>query len=336
MSLKYVSLNNNNKLPNIGLGLWKLDPKTNVDTIYNAIKVGYRLFDGAVDYDNNVQLGIAVKKAIEDNLVKREELFIVSKLWNNHHAPKNVKPAVERMLKDLQMDYIDLVYIHFPLPFAEVDVNDDEHYPPGFFTPNQLEKGQEGKIQLENVPLYKTWEALEALYDPKKGIIRNLGLSNCQGVLIQDLLFGCKIKPQMLQIELHPYLPQWKLVEWCHMKDIHVTAYSSFGSQSFIELKSAKAENCENLLKHEKIKAIADKYEGATNSDVLLQWALQRGLFIIPKSNNIERVKNNLEFSKKFGNGLSSEDMDAIASLENGTRFNDPWEWNNMKFPTFI
>lgn len=154
--------------------------------------------------------------------------------------------------------------------------------------------------------------------------------------MIQDLLFGCKIKPQMLQIELHPYLPQWKLVEWCHMKDIHVTAYSSFGSQSFIELKSAKAENCENLLKHEKIKAIADKYEGTTNSDVLLQWALQRGLFIIPKSNNIERVKNNLEFSKKFGNGLSSEDMDAIASLENGTRFNDPWEWNNMKFPTFI
>jgi len=76
--------------------------------------------------------------------------------------------------------------------------------------------------------------------------------------------------------------------------------------------------------------------EGATNSDVLLQWALQRGLFIIPKSNNIERVKTNLEFSKKFKDGLSKEDLDVIASLENGTRFNDPWEWNNMKFPTFI
>lgn len=336
MPAEYITLNNDNKFANIGLGLWKLDPKTNVETIYNAIKLGYRVLDGAVDYDNTKELGIAVKKAIADKIVTREELFIVSKLWNNHHAPKNVRPAVEKILKDLDMDYLDLLYIHFPLPFKAVDVNDAEHYPPGFFTPNQLTKGQENIIELENVPLYKTWEALEALYHPTSGKIRNLGLSNCQGVLIQDLLFGCKVKPQFLQIEIHPYLPQWRLVEWCHLHNIQVTAYSTFGSQSFIELQSATAENCVNLLDHDLIKKIAAKYYGASNAEVLLQWAVQRKLCIIPKSNNVKRLESNLNFSSKFPNKLSDEDMEKIASLENGTRFNDPWDWNNMKFPTFI
>ena len=336
MPVEYISLNNNNKIPNVGLGLWKLNPESNVDTIYNAIKIGYRVLDGAVDYGNTKELGIAVKKAIEDKLVTREELFIVSKLWNNHHAPENVKPAIEKILKDLDLEYIDLIYIHFPLPFKAVDVNDKDHYPPGFFTPNQLQKGQENVIELENVPLHKTWESLEELYDPKNGIIRNLGLSNCQGVLIQDLLFGCKIKPQILQIEIHPYLPQWRLVEWCHLHDIAVTAYSSFGSQSFIELESAKAKSCVNLLEHPLIKEIASKYEGASNSDVLLQWAVQRKICVIPKSNNVKRLETNFHFIDKFPNGLSKEDLDKIATLENGTRFNDPWDWNDMKFPTFI
>ncbi|XBW34781.1 hypothetical protein QEN19_000347 [Hanseniaspora menglaensis] len=330
-----ITLNNNNKVPNVGLGIWKLDPASNTDTIYNAIKAGYRVIDGAVDYDNTKECGEAVNKAISDGIVTRDEIFVVSKLWNNYHAPKNVKPAVEKILADLQLDYIDLLYIHFPLPFSYVPV-ESEHYPPGFFTPNQKEKENKNIIELENVPLHKTWEAMEELYDPKKGIIRNLGLSNCQGVLIQDLLFGCKIKPQMLQIEIHPYLPQWRLVEWCHKHDIQVTAYSSFGSQSFIELGSDKAKKVTSLLDHEIIKKVASNYLDATSSDVLLQWAIQRKLLVIPKTNSLKRLPANLNFSNKFPQGLSVEDMDTIKGLENGIRFNDPWEWNNMKFPTFI
>ena len=110
-----VALNNGNKMPLVGLGCWKIPNETCSQQIYDAISVGYRVFDGAQDYGNEKEVGEGVRRAIKDGLVKREELFVVSKLWNSFHHPKNVKLALKRTLSDMGLDYLDLFYIHFPI-----------------------------------------------------------------------------------------------------------------------------------------------------------------------------------------------------------------------------
>lgn len=307
-------------MPSVGFGCWKVDNATCADTIYNAIKVGYRLFDGAEDYGNEKEVGEGINRAIDEGLVARDELFVVSKLWNSFHDPKNVEKALDRTLSDLKVDYLDLFLIHFPIAFKFVPF--EEKYPPGFYC------GDGDKFHYEDVPLIDTWRALEKLVE--KGKIRSIGISNFSGALIQDLLRGAKIKPAVLQIEHHPYLQQPRLIEYVQSQGIAITAYSSFGPQSFVELNHPRVKDVKPLFEHDVIKSVADKVK-KTPAQVLLRWATQRGLAVIPKSNNPDRLLSNLKVNDF---DLSQEDFQEISKLDIELRFNNPWDWD--KIPTFI
>lgn len=319
MDTNIVKLNNGIKIPQIGFGCWKLNPETCAEHIYEAVRAGYRLFDGAMDYGNEKEVGEGLNKAISEGIVNREELIIVSKLWNTYHHPQNVELAVQKVLKDLRIEYLDIFYIHFPI--AQKFVPFEEKYPAGFYCgPNGWE--------FENVPLLDTWKAMEILVN--KGLVKSLGVSNFSGALIEDLLRGCSIKPQLLQIEHHPYLVQDRLIKWAQSQNIAVTGFSTFGPQSFLELDHPKAKNCTNLFNHETIVSIA-KNHNISSQKVLLRWATQRGILVIPKSNKKSRLLENLN-TNDFD--LTETELNKISALDKNLRFNDPWTWDMI--PTFI
>lgn len=315
-----IKLNSGYEMPQVGFGCWKVNKETCADQIYNAIKVGYRLFDGAEDYGNEKEVGEGINRALDEGLVARDELFVVSKLWNNYHHPDNVETALDKTLSDLKLDYLDLFLIHFPIAFKFVPI--EEKYPPGFYC------GDGDKFIYEDVPLLSTWKKLEELV--KKGKIKSIGISNFAGPLILDLLRGAEIPPAVLQIEHHPYLQQERLVKWVQGKGIAITAYSSFGPQSFVELDHPKVKNVLALFKHEDIVSIADSHK-KTPAQVLLRWATQRGLAVIPKSNQTERLVQNLSVNDF---DLTSGELETIAKLDVKLRFNDPWDWDEI--PLFI
>ncbi|OAX43016.1 Aldo/keto reductase [Rhizopogon vinicolor AM-OR11-026] len=295
------------KMPLVGFGLWKVTKSTCADTVYNAIKAGYRLLDGAGDYGNEKEAGEGVRRAIADGLVKREDLFITSKLWNTFHAHDHVKQITKMQLGLWGIDYFDLFLIHFPVALRYVDPS--HRYPPEWF-------GDDGKVYLQNTPMSETWGAMEELVD--EGLTKNIGLSNCQGSLILDVLRYAKYEPQVLQVELHPYLSQEALVKLCKTFNIAVTAYSSFGPQSYVELGIDK--NTPSLLKHNVTSAMASAH-GKTEAQVLLRWATQRGIAVIPKSNDLGRLVANLECNTF---DLSESELAALSALNINLRLNDP------------
>ena len=297
-------------MPQVGFGLWKVDNATCADTVYNAIKTGYRLFDGACDYGNEKEAGEGVARAIKEGLVKREDLFLVSKLWNSFHDGDQVEPIVKKQLALWGIDYFDLYIIHFPVALKYVDPK--VRYPPGWF--------YDGKDQvlLSKASIQETWQAMEKLVDA--GLAKSIGISNFQGSLILDLLRYARIRPATLQIEHHPFLVQPNLIQLAEEEGIAITAYSSFGPQSFIELGWDKAKDSPPLFEHDVISAAAKKHS-KTPAQVLLRWATQRGIAVIPKSNNQARLKQNLDVTSF---NLDKSELDAISALDRNLRFNSP------------
>lgn len=293
----------------VSFGLWKVNNDTCADQVYNAIKTGYRLFDGACDYGNEKEAGQGVARAIKDGLVKREDLFLVSKLWNSFHDKEVVEKTTRKQLSDWGIDYFDLFIVHFPISLKYVDPS--VRYPPGW-------EDENGKFSPGKATIQETWTEMEKLVE--KGLAKNVGISNFSAQLIMDLLRYAKIPPATLQIEHHPYLVQPGLIKYAQENGITVTAYSSFGPASFIELDMKAAHGAAPLLEHGTIKKIAEKH-GKTPSQILLRWATQRDVAVIPKSNNQHRLQQNLEVT---GWDLLSDELDAISGLDQGLRFNDP------------
>jgi len=309
-------------MPAVGFGLWKVDNATCADTVYNAIKTGYRLFDGAADYGNEKEVGQGLKRAMDEGLVKREELFITTKLWNTNHAREHVVPAFERSLNDMGLDYVDLYLIHFPLAIAYVP--ESTRYPPGFFYDDAGTK-----VVTEKSPMHETWAGMEEVYN--SGRAKNIGISNFNGQLIMDLLRYAKVQPSVLQIEHHPYYVQQELIDFCKEQNIHVTAYSSFGPMSYLELDQKLAHGTPTLLEHPTIKKIADAKQ-KTTSQILLRWATQRGLAVIPKSNNQGRLQQNLECCAF---DLSDSEIKEISALDKNLKFNAPHNYGIPLIGTF-
>ncbi|KXX82886.1 NAD(P)H-dependent D-xylose reductase XYR1 [Madurella mycetomatis] len=305
-----IKLNSGYDMPQVGFGLWKVDNAICADVVYNAIKAGYRLFDGACDYGNEVECGQGVSRAIKEGIVKREDLFIVSKLWNSFHDGDRVEPIVRKQLSDWGVDYFDLYLIHFPVALEYVDPS--VRYPPGWFYDGKSE------IRPSKASIQETWTAMEALVG--KGLARSIGISNFQAQLVYDLLRYAKIRPATLQIEHHPYLVQQELLNLAKHEGIAVTAYSSFGPASFREFNMKHAAALTPLMEDQKINAIAAKYNRPP-SEVLLRWATQRGLAIIPKSARKETMESNL---RSIDFDLSEEDIAAISAFDRGIRFNQP------------
>jgi len=294
-------------MPLVGFGLWKVTKSSCADTVYSAIKAGYRLLDGAGDYGNEKEAGEGVRRALKDGIVKREELFITSKLWNTFHAHDHVKNIAKMQLGLWGIDYFDLFLVHFPVSLKYVDPS--HRYPPEWL-------GDDGKVHLQNTPMQETWGAMEELVD--EGLTKNIGLSNCQGSLILDVMRYARIEPQVLQVELHPYLTQEPLVDLCKVLGIAMTAYSSFGPQSYIEL--GDDQGAASLLEHGVISTIAKAHK-KTTAQVLLRWATQRDVAVIPKSNNQDRLAANL-LCNTFS--LSDAELKQISDLNIGFRLNNP------------
>jgi len=315
MASPLVKLNNGKEMPLVGFGLWKVPNDVASDTVYNAIKAGYRLLDGAADYGNEVECGQGVARAIKDGLVKREDLFIVSKLWNTFHDGERVEPIVRKQLQDWGIDYFDLYLIHFPVALEYVDPS--VRYPPGW----QYE-GDE--IRPSKATIQETWKAMEGLVSA--GLAKSIGISNFQAQLVYDLLRHATIKPATLQIEHHPYLQQPDLVRLAKAEGIVVTAYSSFGPASFAEFNMTHAQGMTPLLEDKTILSLASKHNKEP-AQILLRWSTQRGLAVIPKTTSDKRMADNLDV---ISWNLDDDDFKAIAAMDLKTRFNQPSNY----FPT--
>ncbi|KDQ51632.1 hypothetical protein JAAARDRAFT_40859 [Jaapia argillacea MUCL 33604] len=298
-------------MPQVGFGTWKHTGDKATEAVEAALKVGYRLLDCAADYGNEKECGLGLKHAIDEGIVKRHDVWVVSKLWNTFHRKEHVRAAVKKSLADWGVDYFDIYYMHFPISLEFVPF--ETRYPPGWFF--------DGKSQVkhDNVPIQETWEALEELVD--EGLIRHLGVSNTNSALLMDLLKYARVKPSVLQIEIHPYNVQTRAVAYAQSQGVAVTAYSSFGPLGWLVFGTSKSAHTQPLFTHPVITAIAAKHPGSTPPQVVLRWATQRGLAIIPKSDTVEQMEQNM---KSSGIKLSEEEMAAIGMLDMGLRFNDP------------
>jgi D-xylose reductase len=310
-------------LPPVGLGLWKVAKRAVPGLVKEALRVGYRHLDSACDYGNEVEVGAGIEAALSEGLCRREDLWVTSKLWNTYHAPEHVRPAAERTLRDLGLDYLDLYLVHFPIALRYVPF--EERYPPGWiFDPSVATP----RMEAASVPLSETWQAMEALVDA--GLVRQIGVCNCGVALLRDLLAQARIRPAVLQVELHPYLAQEKLLRFCRENGIAVTAFSPLGAPSYVPLGMATA--ADSVLEHPTIKKIACDV-GRTPAQVVLRWGVQRGTAVIPKTSRLERLRENLAL---FDFALTGEQMVSITALNQNRRFNDPGDFCEKAFGTFF
>lgn len=309
--------------PPVGLGLWKIDKPSVASLIEQALRCGYRHLDSACDYGNEAEAGVGIRKALSAGLCRRDELWVTSKLWNTFHAARHVRPACERTLRDLGLDHLDLYLVHFPCALEYIDP--ETRYPPGWFFDPAAEVPRMRPVR---VPLAETWAAMEALVTA--GLVRHIGVCNYGVSLLRDLLSYARIRPAVLQVELHPYLAQEKLLRFCREEGIAVTAFSPLGAPSYVPL--GMASEADNLLTHPLITNISN-VAGRTPAQVLLRWGVQRGTAVIPKTSRPERLAENLAI---FDFALSPEQMGAIGGLDTGRRFNDPGDFCERAFNTFF
>ncbi|MGH7137952.1 MAG: aldo/keto reductase, partial [Pirellulales bacterium] len=306
----------------VGLGLWKIGSEAAPAVVHEAIRLGYRHLDGACDYGNEAAVGVGVRNALADGICRRDDLWITSKLWNTYHAPEHVRPAIERGLKDLGVGYLDLYLIHFPI--AQRFVPFEVRYPPGWFYDPDSPRPV---MEMAAVPLRDTWQAMEDLVSA--GLARNIGVCNYNCALLRDLLTYAKIRPAVLQVELHPYLTQDKLLRFCREESIAVTGFSPLGAVSYLPLGMAAPE--ESVLAQAAVVEAAGRH-AKTPAQVVLRWGVQRGTAIVPKSSRSERLAENLAL---FDFELSPEEMLAISRLNRNRRFNDPGVFCEQAFNTF-
>ncbi|CAL8077542.1 unnamed protein product [Orchesella dallaii] len=291
-----VALNNGRLMPVFGLGTWKSKPGEVTKAVKDAIDVGYRHIDGALAYQNENEVGDAINAKISEGVVKRDDLFVVSKLWNTFHRPDLVSVGLKKTLADLRLDYLDLYLIHWPQGYKE----EGELFP----------KDAEGKFLYSDVDYVDTWKALEECV--KQGLVKSIGISNFNSQQIERILSSATIKPAVLQVECHPYLNQKKLLELCKSKGITVTAYSPLGSP---DRPWAKPDD-PKLLDDPKLVELSKKLNKSP-AQIILRWQVQRGVIVIPKTVNKTRLIENIDI---FDFELSQQDMDYINSMDCGGR----------------
>lgn len=256
-------LNNGLEIPNFGLGVYKSGPgKETINAVLDAFEFGYRLIDTASIYGNEKEVGHAMKRSG----LERNEIFVTTKLWNDDHGYENTIKAFNQSLKKLELDYIDLYLIHWPVP---------------------------GKRK-------ESWKAMEELYS--KGFCHSIGVSNYTIQHLKELLAEAEVKPVLNQVEFSPFLNQKELKEFCENAGIKIEAYSP--------LARMKKRNDHTLLE------IANKHS-KTTAQILIRWALQQKLIVIPKSSNKKRIKENADV---FDFALDENDMRVLNNLDEGYR----------------
>ncbi len=291
--------------------------------VREAIRGGYRHLDCACDYGNEPQVGEGIASALRDGLVRREDLWVTSKLWNTYHEPKHVRAACERSLRDLKLDYLDLYLVHFPIALAFVPF--EMRYPPEWFHDPKAAKPAMKPI---SVPYADTWGAMEELQ--RAGLVKRIGVCNLNISALRDVLSYASIRPAVHQIELHPYLTQPRMLRYCAQEKIAVTAFSPLGSPSYESIGMARPE--ENGLRDPVITAIATAHR-KTPAQITLRWGVQRGCAVIPKTQTPARLAENLAL---FDFALTADEMTSIDRLDRHRRFNDPGHFGEVAFNTFL
>ncbi|CAH1118943.1 unnamed protein product [Phaedon cochleariae] len=291
------------KMPAIGLGTWMSTNETELENALNAaLEAGYRHIDTAYVYENEAIIGRVLKKWLTSGKVTREELFITTKLPMCGIHRDRVEFFIKKSLESLQLEYLDLYLIHFPI---------GTNYIEGFtLTPPD-------QLKLEDSDHIGIWKKMEEQVDA--GRTRAIGVSNFNQSQIEKLLKAARIKPACLQIELHLSLQQRDLVEFCHKNNMVVTAYSPLGNPSynkFLETVGMEARELPNLLQNPLIKSIAKKH-GKSSGQVMLRFLVQNNIVAIPKSVTPSRIKENIDI---FDFSLDAEDMASLKGLEIGEK----------------
>ncbi|KAL6541198.1 NADP-dependent D-sorbitol-6-phosphate dehydrogenase [Orobanche minor] len=297
-----ITLNNGFKMPIIGLGVWRTEGKELKNLIINAIKIGYRHFDCAADYKNEAEVGEALEEALHTGLVKREDLFITTKLWNSDHG--HVVEACKDSLKKLRLEYLDLYLVHFPVATKHTGVGT---------TDSTL--GEDGILDIDTtISLETTWHAMEDLVS--LGLARSIGISNYDIFLTRDCLAYSKIKPAVNQIETHPYFQRESLVKFCQKHGICVTAHTPLGGA----LANTEWFGTVSCLDDPVVKGLTEKYK-KTVAQIALRWGIQRNMVVIPKTSKQDRLIENFQV---FDFELSNEDMELLKTMERKYRTNQP------------
>lgn len=317
-----ITLADGASMPRVGLGLWKIARGRTAGLVLDAIKAGYRHLDSAADYGNEAEAGEGIRQALAAGHCRREDLWVTSKLWNTYHHPDHVRPACERTLSDLGLDYLDLYLVHFPISLRYIDFA--ERYPPEwFFDP----AARRPVMEIAPVPLSDTWGAMEELVE--QGLVKRIGVCNYTSGLLHDLFAYARIRPMVLQIESHPRLTQEALLRLARQYGLAVTAFSPLGAASYVELDMAG--DSDSVLTEPVVAEAAARLDRSP-AQVVLRWAVQRGTAVIPKTSRRERLRENLAL---FDFSLNEEEMAGISALNRNRRFNDPGVFCEAAFNTF-
>ena len=291
MGQETVKFNNGNTYPILGLGTWKSKPHEVTQAVKDAIDIGYRHFDCAPVYENEKEVGAGIASKIKEGVIKREDIFVTSKLWNSRHRPERVEPALRKTLSDLGLESLDLYLMHSPMAFKDGDVT--------------FPTDSSGTILTEDVDYLDTWRAMEKVVE--KGLAKSIGVSNFNAEQVARVLDNCKIKPVTNQVECHIYLNQTKLSEFCKSKGVTLTAYSCFGAPD----RPNANPNDPKILEDPKIKELAAKYNKSP-AQIILRYLIQRGILVIPKSVTKSRIQENFNI---FDFQINADDMNAINGL---------------------
>ncbi|HUO05698.1 MAG TPA: aldo/keto reductase [Candidatus Binataceae bacterium] len=271
--LRYTKIPLNNgadEIPALGFGTLIPDPNATKEAVRISLEAGFRQFDCAERYRNEEQVGEAMRAVFRDGKVKRKDVFVGTKLWNNNHRPERVRPAFDASLRRLQLDYVDLYCIHTPFAFKPGDEQDP--------------RDTNGNVIYDDATtLTDTWKALESLVDERR--CKVIGLSNVNLAQLKEVFESARIKPAILQVESHPYLPQWDLLDYCKRNGIVMQAFAALG------------HGIEPKLTEDPVIAVIAKRANKTPAQVLLAWAIQRGTAPLTTATNPRYIEENFDIS---------------------------------------
>ena len=271
--LRYATIplnNGSDHIPALGFGTLIPDPVKTAEAVRTSLEVGFRQFDCAERYRNEEQVGAAMRAVFNQGKVKRKDVFVGTKLWNNNHRPERVRPAFEASLRRLQVEYVDLYSTHTPFAFKPGDEQDPRD-------PNG------NVIYDDGVSLADTWKALESLVDD--GRCKAIGLSNVNLKQLTEVFEIARIKPAVVQVESHPYLPEWELLDYCKKNGIVIQAFAALG------------HGIEPKLVDDPLIAALAKRVNKTPAQILLAWAVQRGTAPLTTATSLHHIEENFAIS---------------------------------------
>jgi len=296
-------------MPSVGLGTWQAKPGEVQAAVTAALDAGYRHLDCAFVYQNENEVGKALQEAMAKGL-KREDVWITGKVWNNYQAPDRVKLNVEMTLKALGVSYLDLYLVHWPYAFKQ--------------GADMFPKDEAGGIIYDtNLDYTQTWKGFEQLV--REGIVRHIGVSNFNHKQIQRILDIAVIRPEINQVECHPYLNQKKLLEYCTKNRMVLTAYSPLGSPAH----PAKTAEFPILLEDPLVVKLAQKYKKSP-AQILIRYQIDRGVVAIPKTVSAHRIVENINV---YDFSLTAEDLAEFEAIGKVFRFNK--QLRDVKNPHF-